>query len=291
MASLPAEALGASGLVAAVAAGLVTGHGAIRHLSPQHRLSDKENWRTVELVLEGTIFLLMGLQLAGVLEELHRDGSSVGPGLGIAAVALVATVAVRSGYVSVLVVWLRSSARRGAERRPTLSAMDAQLEAGEQVTIRGRPVSLTNPRRLAAFRQPAAAPDRRHRLLPRRPPWGARGHVRWVSPAPAEVPSAQEQAVLAERLTAANIEVLDRYADDPDVAAFRARLAGRDGRPDPALSSDDRVRVRLEMIEAQRAALLDARDEGRFASSALTTALENLDAEQISLELRSRPAG
>ena len=45
------------------------------------------------------------------------------------------------------------------------------------------------------------------------------------------------------------------------------------------------------MIEAQRAALLDARDEGRFASSALTTALENLDAEQISLELRGRPAG
>ena len=97
--------------------------------------------------------------------------------------------------------------------------------------------------------------------------------------------------MLAERLTDADIEVLDRYADDPDVAAFRARLADRDGRPDPELSSDRRVRVRLEMIEAQRAALLDARDEGRFASAALTTALENLDAEQISLELRSRPAG
>ena len=342
VASLPAEALGASGLVAAVAAGLVTGHGAIRHLSPQHRLSDKENWRTVELVLEGTIFLLMGLQLAGVLEELHRDGSSVGPGLGIAAVALVATVAVRSGYVSVLVVWLRSSARRGTERLPTLSDMSAQLEAGEQVTIRGRPVSLTNPRRLAAFRHRLRlqiADIDYFRAAPLRARegtvivWaGMRGAVtlaaaqtlpadfpersllvfvaflvatgslllqggtlamvvRWVSPAPAEVPSAQEQAVLAERLTAANIEVLDRYADDPDVAAFRVRLADRDGRPDPALSSDDRVRVRLEMIEAQREALLDARDEGRFASSALTTALENLDAEQISLELRGRPAG
>jgi NhaP-type Na+/H+ or K+/H+ antiporter len=342
VASLPAEAFGASGLVAAVAAGLVTGHGAIRHLSPQHRLSDKENWRTVELVLEGTIFLLMGLQLAGVLEELHRDGGSVGPGLGIAAVALVATVAVRSGYVSVLVVWLRSSARRGTERLPTLSDMSAQLEAGEQVTIRGRPVSLTSPRRLAAFR---------HRLRLqiadidyfRAAPLGAREGavivwagmrgavtlaaaqtlpadfpersllvfvaflvatgslllqggtlamlVRWVAPAPAQVPTAQEQAVLAERLTDADIEVLDRYADDPDVAAFRARLADRDGRPDPALSSGRRIRVRLEMIEAQRAALLDARDEGRFASAALTTALENLDAEQISLELRSRPAG
>jgi CPA1 family monovalent cation:H+ antiporter len=43
------------------------------------------------------------------------------------------------------------------------------------------------------------------------------------------------------------------------------------------------------MIEAQRTALLAARREGTFTSAALTTALENLDAEQISIELRSRP--
>lgn len=40
-ASIPAEELHGSGLVAAVVAGLVTGQGAIRFLSPQHRLSDR----------------------------------------------------------------------------------------------------------------------------------------------------------------------------------------------------------------------------------------------------------
>lgn len=339
VASLPAEALGASGLVAAVAAGLVTGHRATRDLPVAHRLSDTESWRTVELVLEGTIFLLMGLELTAVLDDLRRDGGAVGLGLGLAALALVATVVVRAAFVSALVVWLRAVARRGTAMQPQLQEMNAQLEAGEPVTIRGRAVSLTSPRRVAAF-------GRRLRLQIadidyfRQAPLGAREGtvvvwagmrgavtlaaaqtlpadfpqrsllvftafvvaagslllqggtlallVRRLRPAPAEVPSAAEQEALRERLTAANLAVLDRHLDEPEIAAFRERLAERDGRPDATTSSDRRVRVRLEMIEAQRAALLDARDEGRFTSSALTAALENLDAEQISLELRGR---
>jgi NhaP-type Na+/H+ or K+/H+ antiporter len=43
LAAIPAEELGASGLVAAVVAGLVTGHHAPQFLSPQHRLSDSQN--------------------------------------------------------------------------------------------------------------------------------------------------------------------------------------------------------------------------------------------------------
>ena len=42
----------ASGLVAAVTAGLAVGRHAPEMLSPRHRLSDRENWRTVELILE-----------------------------------------------------------------------------------------------------------------------------------------------------------------------------------------------------------------------------------------------
>jgi monovalent cation/hydrogen antiporter len=41
------------------------------------------------------------------------------------------------------------------------------------------------------------------------------------------------------------------------------------------------------MIEAQRAALLAARDEGTFSSQLLTSLLDTLDAEQISIEMRS----
>ncbi|MEK8226847.1 cation:proton antiporter [Oerskovia sp. M15] len=52
IAFLPAEHLGASGLVAVVTAGIVTGLGAPKHLSPQDRIAEKANWKTVELLLE-----------------------------------------------------------------------------------------------------------------------------------------------------------------------------------------------------------------------------------------------
>jgi CPA1 family monovalent cation:H+ antiporter len=40
------------------------------------------------------------------------------------------------------------------------------------------------------------------------------------------------------------------------------------------------------VIDAQRQALLDARDDGAFSAEALTAALAVLDADQIRLELR-----
>lgn len=40
------------------------------------------------------------------------------------------------------------------------------------------------------------------------------------------------------------------------------------------------------MIQAERSALLDARDDGTFGAAALSAALEDLDAEQISVELK-----
>jgi CPA1 family monovalent cation:H+ antiporter len=47
---------------------------------------------------------------------------------------------------------------------------------------------------------------------------------------------------------------------------------------------------RLAVLEAQRAAILDARDDGTFDAEVLESMLQNLDAEQIALELRGAPA-
>lgn len=71
--------------------------------------------------------------------------------------------------------------------------------------------------------------------------------------------------------------------------AFEA-VSGRIAAPSAASVPPcrSRTRRRLEMIEAQRAALLSAHAEGVFTAEALNTSLENLDAEQISIELRSR---
>ena len=45
------------------------------------------------------------------------------------------------------------------------------------------------------------------------------------------------------------------------------------------------------ILRAQRATLLDARDDGLFAPGPLEGALAIVDAEEISLEMRSGPEG
>ena len=114
IAYLPTEELGASGLVAVVTAGLVTGNGAAKYLRPQHRLAEESNWRTVELLLEGTVFLLMGLELFALVTDVREAHGSLWRAAGIAALAAVVILVVRSAYVATL---LRSLARRAPPAR------------------------------------------------------------------------------------------------------------------------------------------------------------------------------
>ena len=48
-------------------------------------------------------------------------------------------------------------------------------------------------------------------------------------------------------------------------------------------------RWRLAVLEAQRRALLDARDHGTFDADVLAEALANIDASQLAIEVRTRP--
>lgn len=128
LAAIPAEELGASGLVAAVVAGLVTGHGAARDLSPQHRLSDAQNCCTVELILEGAVFLVMGLQLSAIVGDVQADHAGIGTAAGIAAGALMLTILVRAAFVAPLLAVLRWQAGRGARVKPLITIMQDRLE-------------------------------------------------------------------------------------------------------------------------------------------------------------------
>lgn len=111
VAYLPTERLGASGLVAAVTAGLVTGYGSARDLSAQDRLSEAAVWRTVELVLEGGVFLLMGLQASALLDQVQTDHGSRVLALGLGALVATLVVAVRSVFIAPA-LWLLDHRRR-----------------------------------------------------------------------------------------------------------------------------------------------------------------------------------
>jgi len=126
VAYLPTEQLGGSGLVAAVVAGIVTGQGSARWLTADQRLSDTVNWRTIELVLEGAVFLIMGLELKDIWQQnmAEHDGPVRAVWLALAALAIV--LVVRAGYVSLLVL-LQGRVARGAQRR-RLDQFGARLD-------------------------------------------------------------------------------------------------------------------------------------------------------------------
>jgi CPA1 family monovalent cation:H+ antiporter len=73
---------------------------------------------------------------------------------------------------------------------------------------------------------------------------------------------------------------------DAMVQRFRDRLT--QGEDDFETNLHKLKRVRLQVIAAQRGVLLEARDNGEFGAALLSAALENLDADQISLELKGR---
>lgn len=128
VAYVPAEELGASGLVAVVAAGLVTGSGAARHLRPQDRIAERSNWGTVELLLEGGVFLLMGLELFALIEDVGQGERTLARAAGVAAVAAVVVLVVRTLYVTSLVLLMARRARKGRELKDAFAGMQDTLE-------------------------------------------------------------------------------------------------------------------------------------------------------------------
>jgi CPA1 family monovalent cation:H+ antiporter len=118
---LPAEALGASGVLAAVVAGLIAGRRAARALSPDARLMGRAVWDIVIFVINGLAFMIVGLQLPRIVDDLS----------GVPAAELIGqAVAVSLAVIVTRVVWVfpgaylprRLSARiREREPRPPLS--------------------------------------------------------------------------------------------------------------------------------------------------------------------------
>ena len=129
VAYLPTEELGASGLVAVVTAGLVTGNGGARYLKPQDRISEESNWRTIELLLEGGVFLLMGLELFALVEDVVDERGDLWGAVGMAALTVVAVLLVRAVYVLPLLRSARRRAARGEQVRGYIEGMQQKLDA------------------------------------------------------------------------------------------------------------------------------------------------------------------
>ena len=108
---LPAELLGASGVIASVTAGIYLGWRAPALISPGTRLQAVAVWEVLIFILNGTLFILIGLQLPVVVEGLA--GEPAGRLLLDAAVVSAVVILTRFAWVYPA-TWLprRLSAKR-----------------------------------------------------------------------------------------------------------------------------------------------------------------------------------
>ncbi len=94
---LPAELIGASGVLATVTAGLILGWHAPRVLTSDSRILGSGVWQMVIFLLNGLAFILIGLQLPSIVERLA--GPQAQEVIGIGAAVILTVIAVRLLWV------------------------------------------------------------------------------------------------------------------------------------------------------------------------------------------------
>lgn len=116
IAFIPAEFIGASGVLAVVVAGLYSGHNGPRMFTAQARISERLNWRTLQFLLENGVFLLMGVQISYLLGETHKFDLSADKAIYLGLLMVLVVLVVRFAFMAPLLLLLRRQASR-AERR------------------------------------------------------------------------------------------------------------------------------------------------------------------------------
>lgn len=308
---LAAEEIRGSGVLAVVVAALIIGQ---RSTSAHYatRLQDQAVWRAAQLVLESLAFLLIGLQLPAVVQNLHGVRFST---LIVASLAVFGTLlAVRAVWVVTFAYAPRVLSKKVRQREP--APIPGQVFVLAWAGMRGV-VSLA-----AAFGVPlttlSGAP------FPGRPqlvfltfvvvvgtlllhgltlPWVIRrlgvptdqDHADAIAAAAAQDKAALAAAQRLDEVLASTepSPASERAADALRGLNTRRRNAARERlrRFDPDLDDSDETaaaafrRLRLEMLAAERAALIRERDLGRIDDQVLRSVLHRLDLEEAQLNL------
>ncbi len=323
---LLAEAVHVSGVLAVVVAGLIIGHDAPRMATGASRLQTSAVWRLVDFLLEGLVFLLIGQQLPGVVDELATYETSTS----------VIAVSITGGVVRLLrPLWLvltqvlpRSMhTRLGGEDTATDVADHGARDRRREKALSGSEVtalSWAGTRGVislaAIFTLPAGFPDREllhfcafvvvlvtllgqgltFAPLVRR--LGLRANEADKARIRNEARSASVQAAL-DRLEEIQSQQHD-HVEDHAIEAMRRQLgirldryrrrldllekADSDEVPDSP-QYEAALMVRRAVIDAQRNELLRWRDAGRLSDAGLRVLERELDHEERLLP--DRPAG
>jgi CPA1 family monovalent cation:H+ antiporter len=292
-----AEKIHSSGVVAVVVAGLALGHRWPTLMSAASRLQMGAFWRLVNFLLEGMVFLLVGLQLREIVNDLETDTGTV---VAVTSAVFGTVIVVRFlwlypvTYLARLVPRIRERDPRPPIQVPTVLAwagMRGVVTLGAALTL---PETLTDgrayPRDLFIFiafativgtlllqgmtLQPLV---RRLKLQPDDPQ--------------ADVLA---EATVQNRASRAARERLDAHAGEaPDTVVKRLEKLTQQrnnvawerlGAPGTETPSRAYVRLRREMLDAEREVFREARDQGRITEEVLRRAQHEMDLEESMLE-------
>jgi monovalent cation/hydrogen antiporter len=303
---IPAEELHFSGVIAAVTVGVYLGWRTPQLVKPSTRLQLYSVWEMLQFMLNAVLFVLVGLQLPTVLEAI--DGQPASTLIGQAALVSAAVILLRIAWVFLamrvpfgaqgclsgrgdrqpprsqvaIVAW---SGMRGAVALAAALAIPLTVAGGDPFPDRDLVIYL-------AFSTILVTLVAQGITLP----WLIR--VLGVEP-----DAGDEEEELAARMRAADaaLDRVERLAEaewayedtlerirglyDYRRRRFAARIEGVDGDGAEAYEarSSQYSRVMREVIGAQRAALLDLRDEGRIGDEVMRRVERELDLEESRL--------
>jgi monovalent cation/hydrogen antiporter len=293
---LAAERIRGSGVIAVVVMGLILGHRSSVEQGPEARITDEAIWKSTQFVLEGAVFALIGLQLPAIIDNVEEPAGTV---LAVCGVTLAAVILARPVWIvaSVLLArvvpwlgfgrpaWSDLAVLSWAGMRGVVSLAAAQsLPLGfprRDLTLLVATVVILGTLGLQGLTLPAVI-----RLVGVRPPDPRLDAL--------AIANAQEEAVdaalrrlddlAAERdLPPEMVVKLHTDAERRGLLAWE-RLGRTDGGEPP---SRVYLRLRNEMLTAEREVFVRLRDSGDLDDDVLRRVQAELDLEQALLVRRA----
>jgi CPA1 family monovalent cation:H+ antiporter len=113
---LPADQVGASGVLAAVTCGVYIGWRAPELVSPTTRLQSIPIWEILVFLLNATLFILIGLQLPVIVDGLRESGVNAGEAIADAALVTALVILTRLVWSFGVTAIIRTLDRRPQQR-------------------------------------------------------------------------------------------------------------------------------------------------------------------------------
>lgn len=289
---VPVEELGGSGVLAVVVAGLVLNHRSQEEQDAESRVAQKVNWGTISWVLEHAVFLLVGLQTKAIFQDADSSAWPWSKILAVSFAALATAVVLRILWTLGTVVISRKLDRtsvpgalvvgwagmRGVVTLAAALTLPFDFPAREVLVFVALFVTVGT-----LLGQGLTLPELAKRL-------GTNG--------PDAREDAVEEVIVMHRASVRALNELGDTLGSPDErAAFeeiehgtRQRLESlwdrldREGTQTPEATQRQ---LNLEMLQGQRAAVLEFRDNHAVEQALIADLLESFDIQEAGLQRHS----